>query len=281
MTTIGIDLGGTKISAGLLENGIIVKNILMATPVSGSISEVIESIVYAVREVWSDDVASIGIGVPGLVDVNKGIVYDATNIPAFTNINLKEQLENILKIPVYVANDANCFVLGAKQFDKGGLTFNNMVGLTLGTGLGGGVIINNKLHEGVGSGAGELGYIPYLDGILEHYCSGQFFQGKGYSDGLTVSNLAAHGNKEALALFNEFGTHLGVVIKITAHMLAPEAIILGGSISSSFKFFEESMWKSINTFPYRNVIDNLTVTVASAPNLAVSGAASLALQKHY
>jgi len=278
MGSIGVDIGGTKISAGFVENGSLIQSTKIPTPVTNDEMVVIATIINAINEVWHNNVIAIGVGVPGLVDVENGIVYDVYNIPSFTDVNLKKILEDTFNVPVHLGNDANCFVLGAKKYDNC-QSFKNIVGLTLGTGLGGGIIVNNTLHEGVGSGAGEFGYIPYLDGILEHYCSGQFFQRKGYADGQTISDLAAKKNKDALGVFNEFGIHLGEAIKIAAHVFAPEAIILGGSISKSYKYFEKSMWENIRKFPYRNVVDKLTVIPTSKPHLAIYGAATLMFQE--
>lgn len=278
VSVVGVDVGGTKISVGLVKNEKLIKQATVPTPQNANEKEVVSAIVGAIQQVSGDHLSAIGIGVPGLVNAGSGIVYDVQNIPSFKNVKLREQLEAVFHVPIYVSNDANCFVLGAKYFDKG-RPFKNLVGLTLGTGLGGGLIVNNLLHEGVGSGAGEFGYIPYLDGILEHYCSGQFFQRNDYSDGLEVARLAKSGDAKALALFNAFGMHLGEAIKIAAHILSPEAVILGGSVSQSFHLFEATMWQSIRQFPYRNVIDHLVVETVNDPHLAVKGAASLAFQK--
>ena len=276
MVSIGLDIGGTKISAGLVKDGKIIKRSLVATPESDLESTVVMAIVLAISDVWSDEAVGIGVGVPGLVDVESGIVYDVHNIPPFTNVKLKDQLENAFHIPVHVSNDANCFAAGVNHFGEG-QTFRNFVGLTLGTGLGGGLIINNKLHEGIGSGAGEFGYVPFRDGILEHYCSGQFFEKFFDCDGQDLFDRANKGEAEALEIFEAYGNNLGEAIKIVAHVLAPEAIILGGSISRSFTFFENSMWETIRKFPYANVVENLKVLPASNPNLAVLGAAALVL----
>ena len=278
ISVAGVDVGGTKISAGLIKNDQLIKQASIPTPQKATEKEVVAAIIRSIQQVSDGKLSAIGVGVPGLVNVKQGVVYDVQNISSFKNVKLKEQLEAVFQIPVYIGNDANCFVLGAKYFDKG-RPFNNLVGLTLGTGLGGGVVVNGLLHEGVGSGAGEFGHIPYLDGVMENYCSGQFFRRNGYADGLEAALLAEKGESKALSLFAEFGNHLGEAIKIAAHILSPEAIILGGSVSNSFHLFEAGMWQSIRRFPYRNVVDNLVVETVNDPHLAVKGAASLAYQK--
>jgi glucokinase len=278
ISVVGVDVGGTKISAGLVKNNQLTKQASIPTPKNATEKEVVAAIIRSIQQVSEGEISAIGVGVPGLVNVKQGVVYDVQNISSFKDVKLKAQLETVFQVPVYVGNDANCFVLGAKYFDKG-RPYNNFVGLTLGTGLGGGVIVNGLLHEGVGSGAGEFGHIPYLDGVLENYCSGQLFHRNNYDDGLAAALLAENGDPKALALFGEFANHLGEAIKIAAHILSPEAVILGGSVSNSFHLFEASMWESIRRFPYRNVVDNLVVETVNDPHLAVKGAASLAYQK--
>ncbi len=272
--TIGVDIGGTKISAGLVENGNILSSVTFPTPVNGKREDVIDLVVMAINMVINEDVAGIGVGIPGLVNTSTGTVYDVQNIPSFTNVPLKEILEKKLGKAVFLNNDANCFALGASNFGNGKF-YNNMVGLTLGTGLGGGVVLHGHLYEGTGCGAGEFGYLPYRDGILEHYCSGQFFQRQYDITGKEAYALALESDEKALRMFNHFGYHLGEAIKMIAHVFAPEAVILGGSISRDFDFFQQSMWRGIRQFPYKHVIDNLTVLPAVNPEIAIVGAAYL------
>lgn len=272
--TIGVDVGGTKISAGLVGNGKIYKSITIHTPAGGKENVVIEAILEAINGVISEAEDGIGIGIPGIVDTKSGIVYNVQNIPSFKSIPLKEILEKKLRRTVFVNNDANCFALGTKNFGEG-KRFNSLVGLTLGTGFGSGIIINDKLYEGVGNGAGELGFIPYKDSDLEHYCSGQFFHRQYNISGEEAQILAQQGNKKAMEMFENFGFHLGEAIKMIVHILSPEAVMLGGSISKSYDFFKQSMWESIRRFPYKHVIDNLMVMPVINPEIAIIGAAYL------
>ena len=274
MKTIGVDVGGTKITAGLVKDGEILVSNTFPTPSFGTLEEVVQTILAAIQKVLNKEVAGIGIGVPGLIDTKKGIVHDVQNISSFKSVPLTSMVENTFGLPVFLNNDANCFALGTKNFGLG-KKFNNLVGLTLGTGLGGGLVINGRLHEGVGCGAGEFGYLPYQDGILEHYCSGQFFQRQYNITGKDANDLAVKGDERALQMFHRFGYHLGEAIKIIAHVFAPEAVMLGGSVSKNFRFFEKNMWKSIRLFPYGHVVDNLKVIPALNPEIAVVGAASL------
>ena len=274
MPVIGVDVGGTKISAGWVENNKLIKSFTLPTPAKDGKDEILEVILQAVNAVTMGKFSGIGVGIPGLVDTKNGVVYDVQNIPSLTGMALKSELETVFHCPVEINNDANCFALGANYFGNG-QQYRNMVGLTLGTGLGGGLILNGKLYEGVGTGAGEIGFLPYKDGILEHYCSGQFFTRQYGITGKKASGLAAGNNPEALEMFAQYGRHLGEAIKIIVHIFAPEAVLLGGSISTNFHLFEKSMWEVVHDFPYEHVVEHLVVKPAIAPEIALVGAASL------
>lgn len=271
---IGIDVGGTKICAGLVKDGNILTKETIPTPITENREKVIESIHSIIKKLKGRNLAGIGIGVPGLVNTKAGVVYDIQNIPALTGVSLKETIEKQWNLPVYVNNDANCFALGAINSGYG-KKFRNLIGLTLGTGLGGGIVINGKLHQGVGGGAGEFGSLPYREGILENYCSGQFFQNQYKITGEKAAILARQGEKKAQQMFQRFGYHLGRSIKIAIYILAPEAVILGGSLSRSFQLFEQSMWKEVHDFPYGHVINNIEIFPVQNQDIALVGAASL------
>ena len=123
----------------------------------------------------SDHIKAIGIGVPSVVDTHTGIVYDVQNIPSWKEVAIAQKMQELYKLPVLVNNDANCFALGEYHFGKGKGT-KSMVGVTIGTGIGAGIIINGKLYCGPNCGAGEFGMIGYLDKVVEYYASGQFFK---------------------------------------------------------------------------------------------------------
>src|SRR5262249_7677354 len=135
---------------------------------------VLQEIIGGIQAVFDTEVAAIGIGVPSVVDVEKGIVYAVQNIPSWKEVHLKERIEKQFHVPVHVNNDANCFALGECHFGKG-RNFRDIVGMVLGTGLGAGIIIDRRLYNGTNCGAGEIGTIPYKGEMIESYASGQFF----------------------------------------------------------------------------------------------------------
>ena len=273
-TIIGVDMGGTNISLGRVEKNHINELKTFDITTQGSKEKILDEIINAVSNIYNEDVAGIGIGVPSLLDVIKGIVYNVQNIPSWDEVHLKNILEEHFGIPVYVNNDANCFAVGEKYFGIG-KRFSNMVGITLGTGLGAGIIINNRLYSGVNCGAGEFGSIPYRDQIFEFYCSGQFFENIYGTKGHVLFEKAKNNDDKALTIFREFGYHLGNAIQAILFSVDPEAIILGGSVSKAYPFFSDAMWACVNKFPYKHSLNNLVIEVTNQPNISILGAAAL------
>ncbi|NIM91439.1 MAG: ROK family protein [Candidatus Aminicenantes bacterium] len=277
MTTeaiIGVDLGGTKVSLGKVQKNRIIKHTTSDISAEGSEEQILGEIIKATEEIFDPGVAGIGVGVPSVVDVERGIVYEVQNIASWKEVPLKEILENHFHKPVYVNNDANCFAVGEKHFGKG-KEYSHFVGVTLGTGLGAGIIINNRLYCGPNCGAGEFGSIPYKKSILEHYCGGQFFMSEHGIRGEQVHAMAKQGDKTALEIFEQFGTHMGEAMMIIMFAVDPEAIILGGAVAHSFSFFEKSMWERMKTFPYQHAVERLVIEVTDQPQIAILGAAAL------
>ena len=235
---------------------------------------------FAVTDkLFDNSVKAIGIGVPGLVDTEKGIVYDVVNIPSWKEVPLRGLIQDRYGVPVLINNDANCFVLGEFYFGKGKGT-DSMVGLTIGTGLGSGIILNKKLYEGKHGGAGEFGMIDYLDKYVEYYASGQFFQNVYQTDGETVYSRAEKGNKDAIKMYEEMGAHLGHTIKTVLYALDVDLIVLGGSVRKAWSYFSQSMWQQIGTFAFQKAKENLRVEVSELQNSGMLGAAALYYDVH-
>lgn len=273
-TVIGVDLGATKVSLGKVKSGRISKHISAAVSARGSQKQVLGEIIRAMERISDRNVAGIGIGVPSVVDVEKGIVYDVQNIPSWKKVPLKEVLEKQFRRPVFINNDANCFAVGEKYFGKGKI-FRHFVGVTLGSGLGAGIIINSKLYSGPNCGAGEFGMMPYKNSILEHYASGQFFSREHGLSGELVYRRAERGERKARDIFKQFGTHLGDAMMMIMLAVDPEAIIIGGSVSRAFPFFEKAMRERMRIFPYQRALRRLVIKRSSQPHIAVLGAAAL------
>ncbi|RPJ00342.1 MAG: ROK family protein, partial [Candidatus Aminicenantes bacterium] len=220
------------------------------------------------------DVAGIGAGVPSIIDLKAGVVYDVQNIPSWKKVPLKALLEERYRLPVYVNNDANCFAAGEKHFGKLG-PYDSAVGLIVGTGLGAGIIANGRLYSGINCGAGEFGMLPYLDRNFEAYASGQFFRRLHGTSGRETSERAGRGDGKALETFAEFGRHLGEAVKAICYAVDPEIILLGGSVSKSYRFFQAALWETFQGYAYSLAKERLKIEVSETENIAILGAAAL------
>ncbi|HEX8022292.1 ROK family protein, partial [Mucilaginibacter sp.] len=241
----------------------------------GSVEDVLNDIYTVVDALLKNNTANaIGIGVPSVVDVSEGIVYDVQYIPSWKEVHLKKLMQERYNIPVYVNNDANCFAVGELYFGKG-KGADSMVGVTLGTGLGTGIITNGKLYAGHNCGAGEIGFFPYIDNILEYYCSGSFFNNVYGLDGVQVFKDAQAGDEQALKLYAELGTHVGNALKIVMYAYDPELIILGGSVSHAFGYFKDTMWQQVKTFAYTKTLERIKIEISELQNSGIIGAAAL------
>jgi glucokinase len=275
---LGVDIGGTNFKIGRIKNSKIEKEISTDVDISLTEEETLHTLLKSIDHLINSDIQGIGVGVPGVVDPITGIIYDIQNIPAWKEVPLKEILQQRYNLPIFINNDANCFALGEKIFGKG-RNYENFVGLSIGTGLGMGIIINNQLYNGVLCGAGEIGMIGYKDSIIEKYASSLFFSTNYDRSAKELSEMAEKGNTMALKAFVEFGVHLGEAIKNILYMYAPEAIILGGSISKAYPYFRKSVESSLKSFAYQKQIENLKIETSNQHELAILGAAALCLQE--
>lgn len=271
---VGVFLGGKNLHVGKVKNDRIVKSTTKTIDNLASEEEVLEEVINAINEVFDDEVKGIGVGVPSLVDTENGIVYDVQHIPSWEEVHLKDILTDIYGVNVYINNDANCFVVGEKYFGAA-TSKRNVVGLVVGTGLGAGVIVDNKLFTGKNCGVGEIGMMPYREHNIEYYVSSKSFLSKYDMDFNTLLTRAKDGNKIAIRIFEQFGDELGIVVQTALFAYDPDIIILGGSTAEAYPFFEKSLLQSIQKFPYKKVIENLEIRVSANIETPVLGAAAL------
>lgn len=271
---LGLDIGGTGIKGGVLIKGHLEDIRSIPTPALESQEYILETIASFIESYSHYDYVGIGIGIPGLVDTREGVVLGLANIPSFQHVELKKFLTTRFGKPVFVNNDANCFAIGVHKYGVG-RPFKNLVGITLGTGTGGGIVINGQLYSGVNSAAGEWCSAPYLDQNFEYYCSGKFFENFYNSRPKALAKQAMLGDPVAIRAFEEFGHHLGELLKVILYSLAPEAIVLGGSIRKTFPLFKKSMYQTLNTFAYPTVLSRLKILISELDETAIHGAVAL------
>lgn len=275
-TLIGVDMGGTVMRAGRVESGLIVSFEANPTPARAAAGVVVDELIRTIGSVFTRETAGIGLGVPSVVDVQQGIVYDVENIPSWREVPLKRILEDHFQVPVFVNNDANCFALGEYHFGKG-RGAKSMVGLIVGTGLGAGLVLNGRLYSGVNCGAGEIGSIPYREHTYEHYVCGQRFQREFGQDGASLHEAALRGEAQAIQIFQAFGRDFGKVIALAMYAFDPDRILLGGSVSRAYPFFQAAVWAELKTFAFQKSLHRLSIEVSEEPQVAILGAAALCL----
>lgn len=259
---IGVDIGGTEIKAGLVSNNKIIKKISVRT--GKTKKEVIENIIKTISNLFDKRISLIGIGCPGPADYEKGIIGNTPNMP-LKGVNLKKIISKRFSKKVLMTNDANCFVLGESLR----LNKKNVVGLTLGTGVGGGIVIDKKLYVGTGNG-GELGHCT----IKYDYGCGDLNRGslESFVSGKNIKKIYGSEAKDLKSknAWNEIGQRIGIGISNLINTFDPEIIVLGGSISKSFDLFRNSMDKEIKKRAIRKV-----PVIKGKDDSAIIGAANL------
>lgn len=259
-SVLAIDVGGTNIKLGLVSPSgrISSRTNLSTTSFIQGKESLIEAVVSVSRRMIAEnrlnnkDILGVGIGLPGLVDVRRGVVGVLTNIPGWRNVSLKKIIESKLKIPVFIDNDANVITLGEWKFGAG-RGFKNMICITLGTGVGGGLVIEDALYRGEGFSAGEIGHMPLAEtglkcncggyGCLETYVGNQRLLRKAkiiFKDNNIsleeISRLAFYNNRTALRFWKEAAIHLGNGLAGVVNLLNPRCIVIGGGIANAHRY---------------------------------------------
>ena len=273
-TIIGVSLDGKDLIAGRVKNNTIEKIDRRHIDNNGSEEEILTELISTISEVMNDEVAGIGIGVPSLVDTQRGIVYKVQMIPSWREVYLKDILENHFNVKVYINNDANCFAVGEKYFGLA-KAYENVVGLIISQGVGAGVIFKEHLYSGTNCGAGEVGSLPYRDHDFEYYCSIGYFEEKYGLKFELLYKRALKKDKIALAIFEQYGYDIGNLLKTIMFTLDPQIIIIGGIVSKAFEYYEKSMREKLRTFPYKHSLEKLEVKPSVRSDISVLGAAAL------
>jgi glucokinase len=289
---IGIDLGGTAIKLGCFaQDGTCLATASVPTPQPATPDAVLDALLEAIAQVDPHRKAiAIGVGTPGPADAQGRIARVAINLCNWHYVPLADWLEAKTGKPTILANDANCAGLG--EFWLGaGQAFQHLILLTLGTGVGGAVILDGKLFVGHQGAAGELGLIT-LDpnghpcnsgnqGSLEQHVSVQAIRRR---TGLEPSELAAKaraGDQEAIAFWQQYGRELGAGLASLIYILTPEAVILGGGISASADLFLPTMQAELERRVLQSSREGLHILTATLGNQAgMVGAAKLAWQAY-
>jgi glucokinase len=251
---LGIDIGGTKILIGIIDSTgrVVGEPKKIATNASEPAGKIVDNIFQAIEEILKatsislEQLSGIGIGMPGPLDIKNGIVLTPGQLPTFHSYPLMMAFKERYSIPVYMNNDANCYVLGESFFGTG-RGFDIVLGFTLGTGLGCGIVINQKIFLGATETAGEVWTSPFQNEIMEETVSGRGLQriyrnkaGKGLTP-KEILQFAEANDALALQAWSEFGEYLAHCIAWTVNVIDPNVVVLGGSLSKGFKYFSPAM----------------------------------------
>lgn len=275
---IGVDIGGTSIVAARFSESEMLQKDEVPTGADRPAEEIMESLYEAIEKVLSDDVLGIGIGMPGFMNSETGEILQINNIKSFNGFFIKPAVEKRFNMPAFQSNDANCFALGETYYGAG-KNYNNLVGITLGTGLGGGIILNRKIHTGMMGGAGELGCVPFHGGMVEDITSAALFKNKYKSTGLDLYNKAKAGDQASMAAFEELATNMGELIRMVMFILAPEAFVIGGSVANSWDLLEKPLRKEVDKFLVPMISNKVDLVKAELDNAGLYGAAALCISQ--
>ena len=276
---IGVDIGGTSIVAARFSESELLERTEVPTGADRPALEIMESLYEAIENVLTDEVIGIGIGMPGFMNVETGEILQINNIPSFNGFAIRPKVEERFKLLTFQNNDANCFALGETYYGAG-KKYNNLVGVTLGTGLGGGIILDRKIHTGLMGGAGELGCVPFHGGISEDICSAALFKNKYKTTGIDLYKRAKDGDQEALAVFDELAHNIGELLRIVTYVLAPEAFVIGGSVANSWDLLEKTVREDLDTkFLAPMISSKVDLVPAQLDNAGLYGAAALCISQ--
>ncbi len=258
--TVGIDIGGTNIKVGLVNASgkIVARTVLKTENCSKNKNKLIKAIILAMEELLEEkklhkkNVVGIGIGLPGLVNAEKGIVTTLPNIDGWRNVPLEKIMKKETGISTFIDNDVNLVTLAEWEFGAG-KGRQNLICMTLGTGVGSGLVLNGALYRGEGFAAGELGHMPLNEkgpscncggeACFERYVgnrylmarAGKIFKNK-HIQLPDVFALAEHGNVRAIQFWEEAATHIGNAFVGVVNLLNPSLIIIGGGVSNNYKY---------------------------------------------
>ncbi|UBF25885.1 ROK family protein [Kovacikia minuta CCNUW1] len=292
LQVLGIDLGGTAIKLGrFTQEGKCVQSMSLPTPQPSTPEAVLGAMVAAIVDLDPEQKAvAIGVGTPGPADATGRIARVAINLDGWHDIPLADWLEAKTDRPAVVANDANCAGLGEAWLGAG-RWYRNLILLTLGTGVGGAIILDGKLFTGHHGTAGELGLITLNpdgppcnsgnQGSLEQYVSVQAIRRCTGLEPDELGALALAGDPKALEFWQSYGQDLGAGLASLIYVLTPEAIVIGGGVSASADFFFPSIWSAIEKRVLPSSRAGLQLLRAELGNQAgIVGAAKLAWQRY-
>lgn len=304
---VGVDLGGTKIYTALVDlDGNMIKEKTVETLVAEGeqavANRIMDTIQYVIEDIDKDLIKAIGIGSPGPLDVKKGIIVENSNLP-FKNFEIVKVIQERFELPTYLDNDANVATLGEFMFGAGKGS-ENMVYITVSTGVGGGAVLNGKLYRGSTGNALEVGHMTVSTegprcgcgnvGCAESFASGTAI-GKRAKEAVTTNvatalkkydNVtakevfieASNGDRVAQEILNTALTYLGITVGNVITNFDPEKVVLGGGVINGGDIVIETVKKEVAARCLKPFVENCSIEKAILGGKAgVLGAAALAI----
>jgi len=299
---IGVDVGGTNLRlANIDRSGIVYDRLKM--PTKGSRKEFIEQLADSIELLAGKACESgfcvdgVGIGMPGLISPS-GEVFSSVNLPDCERLNLAAELRSVTGLPVATVNDANAAAFGEYLFGAG-RPFQTFLMITIGTGIGGGIVLDGHLWTGADGFAGEFGHLTVVpdgrpcpcgnSGCVEQYSSATAIMTTARRNGLIISPessvealaaMSVAGDSRVTDLFNDAGRFLGAAAASVVNLLNPEAIIVGGGVAASFPLMHDSMRAEIDCRAYKPAACRLKILKCElGDDAGVLGAAAVAFDR--
>src|ERR1051326_8545039 len=311
MTTlaVGVDLGGTNLRIAAVDsNGKVLEKITTSTQVARGRDQVIDEMCLAIQEVVSKqssagELAGIGIGVPGIIEMKTGMLRESPNLPGWHNYPVRDEIQRRLNTTVILENDANVAAMGEKWLGAAA-GVDDMCMFTLGTGVGGGIVMKGHIWHGMTGMAGELGHTNVEPeghpckcgsrGCLEQYASAtavkrmaqeaiasgtaphmaQAMQRDVEFTSKVIYEMAMQGDAPARQVFERVGRALGIVIADMVNIFNFPMYVVGGGVASAWDAFAPAMLETIgrNSFVYRNTIPYVNASAGSARGTIITQA---------
>lgn len=315
---LGVDLGGTTIAAALLDaEGHVIQETLIPTLAQEGHEAVIARMAELIQRVINEadvdlaDIGGIGIGVPGVLDIEKGLTLFLPNLPGtWPRVPLAPRIKQAVGLPTFLLNDVRAFTLGEKTYGAGRYV-DNMVCLAIGTGIGGGIVINGQLYLGLGGTAGEVGH-QIIDmhgppcgcgsrGCLEAFASGPAIATmavRAIKQGFTtligelvdydlnritpevICQAAEQGDSVAIEIFERAGFYLGVGIANLITVLSPQMVVVGGGVAQAGELLFDPIRRTVAERVHVTPLEKVKIVPAELGRVAgVVGAAVWARQR--
>ncbi len=309
---IGIDVGGTNVKLALVDSkGKILYQNTVPTRAEMGYEYTVNNIKTAIHELLKENksgsIGGIGFGFPGQVDYKTGVVKNAPNIPGWVDIPIAKMIEAEFKVPVRADNDVRCAALGELNFGAG-MGCENLICITVGTGIGSGLVVNGKLVRGAANAAGEIGHIklqmhegpicgcgdtgcmeafasgPSMVAMAQNYIAGgksTKFREMANSTEITpfiLCEAAKAGDLVAVRIFNKMGEYIGIGLSSVVNLLNPEKIIIGGGVADAGDLLLAPIKETLKKRAMKISADAVQIVPASLGNSAGVIGASLLIE---